>query len=204
MQNLMEYWYLWLLLAVLAVATFFVGGKASAAARRRGEKRAEMEAKLRYEARLRRDYEVLTARTITEAPQSTLLDGIVYRLQQKLEQQAELTRAFQACSVPEQEMYALYYLCEDGAQALSQFYRVNGEPLLSLAPQALRHVGAQKEAQIAAEEYAMFDEGNETVSLDRERLAELDGAFGAVFDPVRIKSLAADFIRSNAGAFLQN
>lgn len=101
-------------------------------------------------------------------------------------------------------MYALYYVCEDGAQKLSRFFRINGEPLLALAPQALLHVGAQEEARIAAEEYEMFDEGNEAVSLDRERLDQLDLAFKNVFCAARIKSLAADYIRADAQAFLQD
>lgn len=203
MKNLMEYWYLWLLLAVLAAAAFFVWGKAAAAARKRGEKRAELEAKLKYEARLRREYTVLTADVIAGAPRDTLFDGVVCRLQQRLEKQADMTRAFEECSAQEREMYALYYVCEDGAQKLSHFFRINGEPLLSLAPQALRHVDAQEEARLAAEEYEMFDEGNEAVSLEPERLAELDGAFRAVFDLGRVKSLAADYIRANARAFLR-
>ena len=204
MQVFTEYWYLWLLLAVLVIAAFFAWGKAAAAARRRGEKRAEIEAKLRYEAKLRQDYPQLTPERIAQAPQDTLLDGVVLLMQQRLEKLPDMTRAFQACTTPEQEMYTLYYLCEDGARKLSDFYRINGEPLLSLAPQALVHIGAQEEARIAAEEYEMFDEGNETVSLDRERLAQLDEAFRAVFSVSRVKSLAADYIRANAQAFCGN
>ena len=198
-----EYWYLWLLLVILAVAAFFVWGKAAQAARKRGEKRAEIEEKLKYEARLRKEYAVLTTDVIADAPQDTLLDGAVCQLQQRLEKQADMTAAFQACTEPEWEMYALYYLCEDGAQKLSHFFRVNGEPLLSLAPQALRHIDAQEEARIAAEEYEMFDEENEAVSLDQGRVEALDHAFAEAFQLARVKSLAADYIRAHAPAFLQ-
>ncbi len=198
-----EYWYLWLLLVILAVAAFFVWGKAAQAARKRGEKRAEIEEKLKYEARLRKEYAVLTTDVIADAPQDTLLDGAVCQLQQRLEKQADMTTAFQACTEPEREMYALYYLCEDGAQKLSHFFRVNGEPLLSLAPQALRHIDAQEEARIAAEEYEMFDEENEAVSLDQGRVEALDHAFAEAFQLARVKSLAADYIRAHAPAFLQ-
>lgn len=199
-----EYWYLWLLLVALAVAALFVWGKAAAAARKRGEKRAELEEKLKYEARLRKEYAELTAEVIAEAQQNTLLDGVVCRLQQRLEKQADLTAAFQACTEPEREMYALSYVCEDGTQKLSRFFRINGEPLLALAPQALLHVDAQEEARIAAEEYEMFDEGNEEVSLDQERIEALDRAFAEAFHLARVKSLAADYIRANAQAFLQS
>ena len=198
-----EYWYLWLLLVILAVAAFFVWGKAAQAARKRGEKRAEIEEKRKYEARLRKEYAVLTTDVIADAPQDTLLDGAVCQLQQRLEKQADMTTAFQACTEPEREMYALYYLCEDGAQKLSHFFRVNGEPLLSLAPQALRHIDAQEEARIAAEEYEMFDEENEAVSLDQGRVEALDHAFAEAFQLARVKSLAADYIRAHAPAFLQ-
>ena len=198
-----EYWYLWLLLVILAVAAFFVWGKAAQAARKRGEKRAEIEEKLKYEARLRKEYAVLTTDVIADAPQDTLLDGAVCQLQQRLEKQADMTTAFQACTEPEREMYALYYLFEDGAQKLSHFFRVNGEPLLSLAPQALRHIDAQEEARIAAEEYEMFDEENEAVSLDQGRVEALDHAFAEAFQLARVKSLAADYIRAHAPAFLQ-
>ena len=198
-----EYWYLWLLLVILAVAAFFVWGKAAQAARKGGEKRAEIEEKLKYEARLRKEYAVLTTDVIADAPQDTLLDGAVCQLQQRLEKQADMTAAFQACTEPEREMYALYYLCEDGAQKLSHFFRVNGEPLLSLAPQALRHIDAQEEARIAAEEYEMFDEENEAVSLDQGRVEALDHAFAEAFQLARVKSLAADYIRAHAPAFLQ-
>ena len=198
-----EYWYLWLLLVILAVAAFFVWGKAAQAARKRGEKRAEIEEKLKYEARLRKEYAVLTTDVIADAPQDTLLDGAVCQLQQRLEKQADMTAAFQACTEPEREMYALYYLCEDGAQKLSHFFRVNGEPLLSLAPQALRHIDAQEEARMAAEEYEMLDEENEAVSLDQGRVEALDHAFAEAFQLARVKSLAADYIRAHAPAFLQ-
>ena len=51
MNVLAEYWYLWILLVILAVAAFFAWSKAAQAARKRGEKRAEIEEKLKYEAR---------------------------------------------------------------------------------------------------------------------------------------------------------
>lgn len=204
MDVVVEYWYLWLLLAVLAVAAFFVWGKAAAAAKRSGEKRALLEARLKYEARLRKDYAVLTAEAIAGAPQDTLLDGVVCRLQQRLEKQADMTAAFQACTAPEQEMYALFYLCEDGGEKLSRFFRINGEPLLALAPQALRNVGAAEPARIAAAEYEMFDENNEAVSLEEGRLEQFDQAFSQAFEPVRIKALVADYIRANARAFLRD
>ena len=151
----------------------------------------------------RKEYAVLTTDVIADAPQDTLLDGAVCQLQQRLEKQADMTAAFQACTEPEREMYALYYLCEDGAQKLSHFFSVNGEPLLSLAPQALRHIDAQEEARIAAEEYEMFDEENEAVSLDQGRVEALDHAFAEAFQLARVKSLAADYIRAHAPAFLQ-
>ena len=196
MNVLAEYWYLWILLVILAVAAFFAWSKAAQAARKRGEKR-------KYEARLRKEYAVLTADVIADASQDTLLDGVVCHLQQRLEKQADMTAAFQACTEPEREMYALYYLCEDGVQKLSRFFRINGEPLLSLAPRALRHIDAQEEARIAAEEYEMFDEGNEIVSIDQGRVEALDHAFADAFQLERVKSLAADYIRAHALAFLQ-
>ena len=196
MNVLAEYWYLWILLVILAVAAFFAWSKAAQAARKRGEKRAEIEEKLKYEARLRKEYAVLTADVIADASQDTLLDGVVCHLQQRLEKQADMTAAFQACTEPEREMYALYYLCEDGVQKLSRFFRINGEPLLSLAPRALRHIDAQ-------EEYEMFDEGNEIVSIDQGRVEALDHAFADAFQLERVKSLAADYIRAHALAFLQ-
>lgn len=64
MNVLAEYWYLWILLVILAVAAFFAWSKAAQAARKRGEKRAEIEEKLKYEARLRKEYAVLTADVI--------------------------------------------------------------------------------------------------------------------------------------------
>lgn len=77
MNVLAEYWYLWILLVILAVAAFFAWSKAAQAARKRGEKRAEIEEKLKYEARLRKEYAVLTADVIADASQDTLLDGVV-------------------------------------------------------------------------------------------------------------------------------
>ena len=78
MNVLAEYWYLWILLVILAVAAFFAWSKAAQAARKRGEKRAEIEEKLKYEARLRKEYAVLTADVIADASQDTLLDGVPF------------------------------------------------------------------------------------------------------------------------------
>ena len=73
----------------------------------------------------------------------------------------------------------------------------------SLSRPALRHIDAQEEARIAAEEYEMFDEGNEIVSIDQGRVEALDHAFADAFQLERVKSLAADYIRAHALAFLQ-
>jgi len=49
----------------------------------------------------------------------------------------------------------------------------------------------------------MFDEGNEIVSIDQGRVEALDHAFADAFQLERVKSLAADYIRAHALAFLQ-
>ena len=72
MNVLAEYWYLWILLVILAVAAFFAWSKAAQAARKRGEKRAEIEEKLKYEARLRKEYAEMCIRDRVEALREAL------------------------------------------------------------------------------------------------------------------------------------
>lgn len=201
LEHLTTYWYLWLALAVMIVLAFFVWGKAMAASRRHRERVEKEIAAIEKEKHLRESYKTITVDIIKNAPDEELLEGISTFVQINVEKSANINDAF--LKLPEilKEMYALNFFCEDSEKNLSSFFRNSGEPLLSLAAPALKRIGAKKVLRPAKEMFSMFDENNEGVSYNENRINELDGEFKTLEEANSLRLIAAAYIKENADEF---
>lgn len=197
-----EYWYLSLAFVVFSILTVFVCIKAyQASSKARAEKEKVIE-RLKYENRIRADFANLTTGMIKTAQPKALLDGIALNIQATLEKQSDMNVAFEKLTVPQQYIYALYYVLFDGSEKLSEFFKMNGKPLTPIAGEAVHLIFGCKAGELYSEEYGAFDNDNEDVSLITAEIQEKDQAFAAFLEQNDVYALVAKYINKNAQMFI--
>ena len=195
-------WYLWALLAVLIIVAVFAWSKALKASRERRE-RLRKEAEIwRRDYELRQNYKTLTDEIIENADKNELLHGVAMNIQVALENEQNMDEAFKNLPKEKQFVYTLEYFDEDSKKSLSEFFKNNGEPLLSLASPALSSLGLTDISILVSELYPMYDE-NSSISIDREKIKICDEKFTAIYNSEELLFKAADYIKQNKEIFLK-
>lgn len=192
-------------LVLLAVLTFFVCVKALLSGKKRNEERERIIADIEKEKALRKEFKYVDATTFAEGKDDyRLITGMCAHVQQLIEKKEDMTAAFLLLSQAKKYAYALGYVFEDSRNGLSDFFRSNGEPLLSTANQAVREIIGGQFAEIFAKEFIMLDENDETTSVDNEALKRMDDDFKTLMDENgnKIYACVADFIRLNKNDFI--
>lgn len=192
-------------LALLAVLTVFVCLKAMLASRKRSEERERIIAAIEKEKALRKEFKHVDETTFAQGKDNyRLITGMCAHVQQNIEKKEDMTAAFYELSEVEKYVYALGYVFEDSKKGLSDFFRSNGEPLLSTADKAVSEIVGGRFSEIFSSEFVMLDENDETTSVDNDALAKMDEEFRAVLDGKgeEIYSAVAEYIRSNKDVFL--
>ncbi len=195
-------WYLWALLAVLIIVAIFAWSKALKASRERRE-RLRKEAEIwRRDYELRQNYKTLNDEIIENADKNELLHGVAMNIQVALENEQNMDEAFKNLPKEKQFVYTLEYFDEDSKKSLSEFFKNNGEPLLSLASPALSSLGLTNISKLVSELYPMYNE-NSDVSIDREKIKICDEKFSAIYNSEELLFKAADYIKQNKEIFLK-
>ena len=192
-------------LALLAVLTVFVCLKAMLASRKRSEERERIIADIEKEKALRKEFKHVDETTFAQGKDNyRLITGMCAHVQQNIEKKEDMTAAFYELSEVEKYVYALGYVFEDSKKGLSDFFRSNGEPLLSTADKAVSEIVGGRFSEIFSPEFVMLDENDETTSVDNDALAKMDEEFRTVLDGKgeEIYSAVAEYIRSNKDVFL--
>lgn len=193
-------------LVALLLLTVFVWFKAIASGKKREEEKKKIIAELEKEKALRNEFRTVNEDTFSpEKDDYRLIVGMCANVQMSIEKAEDINAAFAELSQTKRNIYCLGYVFEDSQKGLSNFFRSNGEPLLSTAKNAVDELLDGAFAKIFNSEFIMLDENDETTSVNEERLAELDGEFESLMatDGEKIYSLAADYIRSAKGEFLE-
>jgi len=173
-QSVIEYPVLYILvLAALLLCVFLWAVAMRAARRRRGEKDALIAA-LEYEKALREAFQTVTREMLEDTPPERLVEGVCCSIQMNLEAHSDMQAAYDALPEPRRLIYALGYVIQDGREALSGFFRRNGQPLTGAALEAVRRLVGGESAAVFESEYDAFDEANETVSLVKGDIAAAD------------------------------
>ncbi len=191
--------------AALALLTVFVCIKAMLASKKRSEERERIIADIEKEKALRKEFKLVDETTFAEGKDDyRLVVGMCAHIQLSLEKREDMTLAFSELSELKRHVYALGYVFEDSKNALSDFFRANGEPLLYTANEAVKNVIGGKFAELFEAEYTMLDENNATVSVDNGALETMNGEFKALLEAEgeKIYALVADYIRANRREFL--
>lgn len=190
----MEYWYLWLIFVALCVLTGFVLRKASGVLQQRQADKAKVYEEIERMTTLKNQFMHANAAQLEETAPELLLEGLNAVLQARLERTENPEQCFATLSLPQQYIYTIFYFQQDVQAGLSFFFTNNGEPLRALAARALAAVGEETLAHLVEAMYAMFDEANESVSIDATQQKALDAQFAAQYDVNRLAAQTKTYI----------
>lgn len=192
-------------LLLLGFLTVFVCIMAMISGRKRSEERARIIADIEREKALRKEFKYVDESTfLPEKDNYRLVVGMCAHIQQSIETQEDMVKVFNGLSEVKQYVYALGYVFEDGKNALSDFFRANGEPLLTAAEKAVSDVIGGRYSDLFSLMYSMFDENDESVSVDEKKIESLDNEINEIINEKgeSIYTCAADYIRQNKAEFL--
>ena len=194
-----DYWQYLIALAVALVAAFFIIKKARKAYRAYYKRYRDEEARIKRLKELKERYGEPTAEVIENADENELLEGLALSYQLKLQKKENMEAEFALYSPEKQFVYTLDVFCS--SESASGFFRENGRELTELIVPALEYAGLPAEAEQAERLRIMFDERDETTSINSEVIAAVDSFFGAEGMTERIKKAAAAKIKYDVNKF---
>ena len=204
-EYISQHWYAGAALVLLVALTVFAWAKAAVAGRKRAEERARIIAEIEKEKALRKEFRTIDKHTFSDdADNYKLSAGMCAHIQQILENEEDMNSAFENLSEVEQNVYALGYVFEDSKKGLSEFFRANGEPLLSVSDRAVKTVIDGEFYRLFHSEFVMLDENDETTSVDNALLDNYDAEFRKLLEENadEFYLAAASYIRENKNLFL--
>ena len=204
-EYISQHWYVGVILAVLVVLLIFAWYEAIMASKKHNEEREKIIADLEREKKLRNEFRHIDETIFTEGKDDyRLVIGICAFVQMKIEKAADMNSAFAELSQVKKNAYCLGYVFEDSRVKLSEFFRSNGEPLLSCAKTAVDEIIGGEFAEIFDKMSVMLDDNDETTSVDEDKINQWNGEFSALMEEKsgEIYSEAAAYIRENKDEFL--
>ena len=196
-----KYWYLWALIIILIPITAYVCYKAAVASRQARLEREKTIEELNNAKSLKDEFSGISASDLEKADDGRVLSGIALLIDLKLRKEIKPKDAFEKLSENKQLAYTLNCILEDTNGTVSAFFKRNTAPVSPLASKALKAAELDELALLFGEVYSMYDEDNEDVSLDDEKIKAADEKFGRLFDKDLFISSAARFIKDNASDF---
>lgn len=198
LESIKEFWYLWVVFLVLLVIFIFVARMASKAVKKKNEIIAKQHEQLKRYSDMIQNYTELTAEKVQSASAKDLAEGVMCVLQHQVEKSGDPDAEYENAEKWRREVYALFYFDEDVTETcLSDFFRFNGGPLPKAAVDGIESIGYDKIKSVAGQMYAMCDDKNESVSFDKERIAELDEKFRNIYNRDEFFNLIKEYITAN-------
>lgn len=194
-------WYYWVILLVAIIIAIFAWAKALKSGKVRRERLKKEAAIWKRDYELREKFTVLTEEKLNSTEETELLHGVCMNIQVMLEKATDMTESFNALPDEKKFIYALEYFDEDAKKSLSAFFRNNGEPLISIVPDALNAIGAGKYVEHYATLLPMYDPDSE-VSVDYNIIGKVDEEFSSLYNSDELLRLSAKYIIKNKEIFL--
>lgn len=196
-----KYWYLWALIIILIPVTAYVCYRAALAAKQAREEREKTIEQLNEAKSLKDEFSLISVSDLKNADDKRVLAGEALLVDLKLRKEIKPAEAFEKLPVERQYAYVLNCILEDCEKDASSFFRKNTPPVSTIAVSALNAAGLDDIADIFSVLYPMFDDENEEVSLNSEKIKAADEKFGSLFNKEKYIALAAKYIKDNASAF---
>ena len=204
LENMKEYWYLYLVLLGLIALTAFVVKKAAEASKRTHRRNQALLAKAKREKELRDAYANLTEEVIAAAPADTLFEGVALILENQCQKSSDVNAFYRSLNRPQQLIYAAYYLLTATKEAaLSAFFRRSAQPLTGDAAEAAAEMLDPRTAEIVKNMFDCFDEDNESASVIPEVLDKLDERFSAQQSQNNFYISCGEYIKKNSTFFVR-
>lgn len=194
-----EYWQYALLLAGACVVAFFAFRAAAKAYSAHQKSYREEEAYIKNLKELKQKYVPLCEEAIENAPPQELLAGTALGIQLKLQRCENIEAEFEKLSTEKKLVYTLDVFTED--KTLERFFRENTAVLKSRLVPALEMIGLFDYAKQVRVVALMFDEKDETTSLNEQKLKTLDEKLQTENFLSLIKLSAAKYIKNNGKIF---
>lgn len=194
-------WYYWVILLIAIIIAIFAWSKALKAGKARRERLKKEAAIWKRDYELRENFTILTEEKLNSTEETELLHGVAMNIQAKLEKATDMTESFNALPQEKKFVYALEYFDEDAKKSLSVFFKNNGEPLISIVPDALNAIGAGKYVESYAKLLPMYDPDSE-VSIDYNIIGKVDEEFTSIYNSDELLRLSAKYILKNKEIFL--
>ena len=202
-QSIREFPILYMVVLAVLILCVFLWVIAMRASRRRRAEKEALIAVLEHEKALRAEFRTITQQQLIDTAPERLVEGVCCNIQLALEAQPDMQAAYDALPQPRLLIYALGYVVQDSREALSEFFRKNGQPLTGAALEAAWRLVDGEYAALFQQEYEAFDEENEAVSLVREDVAAADARFAALVreQGESLYAQAKEYILANSATF---
>ena len=195
-----DYWPYAVALVVVAVGASFIFRKAAKAYRDHQKRFHAEEAQMRRLVELKKAYYPLTEAAIAAAPAEELLEGTALSIQIPLQKQDDPERAFALLPEAQQLIYVLDVFVSDNKAEV--FFKESSALLSSRLLPALDLIGLHDADDWMKQLVTMFDENDETTSLDWKKVQNADLAFETMDLLTKIKLYSAEYIRNHPAQFL--
>ncbi len=189
-------------LVAVTLLTVFVCIKAAQASSRRYAANEKTMKKIKEENELRNEFAILTESLASSAEPERLFKGVALNLQKKISDADDMTAEFDALTDEQRNIYALSFVVEDGANALSGFFKANGQPLTGASYNAVKLLLSEDICAVFEKEYKAFDSDNEDTSFFPEEISALDIEFSKLVSAEEICRVAGLFIKENITKFI--
>ena len=194
-------WYYWAILLVAIIIAIFAWVKALKAGKERRERLKKEAAIWKRDYELREKFTVLTEEKLNSTEETELLHGVAMNIQAMIEKSTDMTESFNALPNEKKYIYVLEYFDEDAKKALSTFFKNNGDPLISVVPDALNAIGENKYIEHYGKLLPMYDPDSE-VSIDYGIISKVDEEFSSIYDSDKLCRSSAKYILKNKNIFL--
>lgn len=204
LENMKEFWYLYVLLFVLIIVTVFMCNKAAAASARHKKEVNEIMEKAKRSKELRDAYKDLTAEIIQNAPAASLFEGIALTLEAECQKAENTDRFYDSMTDGQKKIYSFYYLVSDAKEStLSAFFKSSYRPLTSDAVDAAKLILSGDIYDIIKEMFDCYDENNESASVIPQNIDRLNEEFEKLTKDIDLFALAGEYIKKNPDEFLK-
>lgn len=195
-----QYWYLALIfvgVCIVAAVIFYFAAKSYSAYRSSYRKQEE---EIRRLTALKERFVPLTEEVIARSDPAETLEGVALSYQLMLQKQDDMEKAFSLMPKEKRFIYILDVFVSDNG--ISEFFRQNGNILLSEITTALLLIGMTDFAQEVEGIRRMFDPEDEVTSLDEKKIEALQkyAEDNNIFEGIKLMS--AEYIKENSQLFV--
>ena len=144
---------------------------------------------------LKERYMNFTEETLSSADEGEMLEGVALSYQLRLQKEENPEEAFSLMSEEKQNIYVLDVFCADGDVKI--FFSENGKIVKERILPALEMINMGDFALKLKEIYGMYDEENEEISFNENKIAEMNEYIKTEDILTKIKAEGAKYIKNN-------